>query len=65
MWICTLDQIVLRVAQMTAFVPIVTSADIQAVEMVQHGPQSPARLHVAHLLAQLHGGKRNEDQISS
>lgn len=38
MWICTLDQVVSHVAQMTAFVPTFTSADIQAVEVVQHGP---------------------------
>lgn len=61
----------LHVAQITAFVPTFASADIQAVEVVQHGPQGPARLHVVHLLAQLDGGKRkkkpqrNEHQISS
>lgn len=37
MWIWTLDQIVLYVAQITAVVAIFTSADIQVVEMVQYG----------------------------
>lgn len=40
------------------FVATFTSADIQVVKMVQYGSQSPARLHIVHLLAQLDGGKK-------
>lgn len=43
------------------FVATFTSADIQVVKMVQYGAQSPARLHIVHLLAQLDGGKKTND----
>lgn len=43
-----------------AFVPPVSSVDLQVVEVVQRGAQSPAWLHVVHFLGQLGARKKKK-----
>lgn len=45
------------------FVSHFSSVDLQVVEVVQRGAQSPACLYVVHFLGQLGGGKPNTKSV--
>lgn len=40
-----------------------SSVDLQVVEVVQHGTESPARLYVVHFLCQLEGENNHSDYV--
>lgn len=45
--------------------PAFSSVDLQVVEVVQRGAQSPAWLHVVHFLGQLGGGEKKKNNTKS